>query len=327
MSLLNPSRPRAAHHSSARRGERHSGWTAVATLAALLVPGLGYACACGCGVFDVGTGAMFPDGAGGTVYAEFDQMDQNRNWSGTSPAPADQNQDIRIRTAFYTVGAQYMFHRSWGISFDLPYWSRSFTTTDPDNGVQLRFDHGAIGDIRLRAQYTGFSHDMSTGLSFGVKLPSGESTYANFDPDTQISSGSTDLLLGAYHLGKLAEDGSWNYYLRGLWQQPVASKSVYRPGSELLGVVGGYYHGWTFGSGARLVPVLQLTAALRGHDGGTMGRPADSGYTRLVVAPGVELTIDRLRIYTEAGFAVYNNMSGNQLVARQLYKLSLSYSF
>lgn len=291
-----------------------------------LAPGAALACACGCGVFDIGMGAMFPDGPGGTVYAEADFMDQNRNWSGTSSSPADANEDRRIRTLFYTLGGQYLFNRSWGVSVDLPYWDRRFTTTD-ENGAAVTFQHAAVGDVRIRGIYTGFSADLSTGLTFGLKLPTGDSTYANFDPDTEIGTGSTDLLLGAYHLGRLTEDGRWGYFLRGQWQQPLASKAVYRPGAELVGVLGTYFGGWTLGPSSRITPVMQLTAAYRGHDGGTLGHPDMSGYTRLIVQPGVELSIDRVRFYAEAGYAVHNNMVGQQLVARELYKLSVSYAF
>ncbi len=42
---------------------------------------------------------------------------------------------------------------------------------------------------------------MSSGLSLGVKLPTGDWTYPNFDRDTSIGTGTTDLLLGGYHLG------------------------------------------------------------------------------------------------------------------------------
>lgn len=294
---------------------------------ALAAPVVSEACACGCGIFDVGTGAMFPEGAGGQVYVETDFLDQDRNWSGTSSAPADANEDLRIRSQFYTAGLQYMFNRRWGVSVDVPYWSRKFTTTDGETGDPVTFDHGAIGDIRLRAHYTGFSEDMSTGVSLGVKLATGDSTYANFDPDTEIGTGSNDLLVGAYHLGKLTSDSSWNYYVRGMWDQPVTSKAVYRPGYEVLGVAGVYYHGWTSSSGLRIVPLAQMTVAVRGHDGGTMGHPEDTGYTRLIAAPGLEVAYDRFRLYAEAGFSVHDNVSGNQLVARRMFKLSASYSF
>jgi hypothetical protein len=285
-----------------------------------------WACACGCGVFDVGTGAMFPDSSGGMLFAEADFMDQNKNWSGTSQASADNNSDKQIRTEFYTLGAQYMFSRSWGLQVDAPYWQRRFTTTD-DSGDTATFSHGALGDIRIRGIYSGFSADMSTGLTFGLKLPTGDSTYADFDPDTEIGSGSTDLLLGAYHLGRLSSDNRWSYFVRGQLQQPIAHKSQYRPGNEIIGVGGVYYDAAASGSGAKVTPLIQLTAAYRGHDGGPMGHPEDSGYTRLIVSPGLEVRLSRVRLYAEAGFAVYNNMSGNQLVARQLYKVSASVGF
>src|ERR1700730_12715122 len=65
-----------------------------------LTPGLSWACACGCGVYEVGTASLFPKGAGGTVWFEYDYMDQNINWSGTKPASANANNDKRIRTHF-----------------------------------------------------------------------------------------------------------------------------------------------------------------------------------------------------------------------------------
>ena len=292
----------------------------------LWAPTAAHACACGCGVFDVGTGAMFPDGAGGVVSIEADFLNQNTNWSGTSAAPADNNGDKHIQTQFYTAGLQYMFNRRWGIQVDVPYWSRKFTTED-DSGNIGTFNHSAIGDIRIRGVYTGFSPDMSSGLTFGLKLPTGDSNYANFDPDTEIGSGSTDLLLGGFHRGRLTKDGKVGYFLRGQWEQPVQSKSNYRPGNEVIGVAGTYFEGLRSSDAFSLTPLVQVTAAYRGHDGGTDGHPGDSGYTRLIVGPGVEAHFSKVRVYAEAGFAVYNNVSGNQLISKQLYKVTAYYSF
>ena len=56
--------------------------------------------------------------------------------------------------------------------------------------------------MKVMGLYTGFSEDRSSGIIFGLKLPSGDHTYANFDPDTEIGTGSTDVILGAYHVGK-----------------------------------------------------------------------------------------------------------------------------
>jgi hypothetical protein len=295
-----------------------------ALLLGLMTPGVTWSCACGCGVFDVGTGAMFPEGAGGILFIQSDFMDQNKNWSGTSQAPADDNGDKRIRTQFNTIAAQYMLNRSWGLQIDVPYWNRKFTAIDEDTGDIVTFNHSATGDVRIRGIYTGFSPDLSTGITFGLKLSNGDSSYANFDPDTEIGSGSTDILLGAYHQGRISSDNRWSYFARGMLEQPVRHKAAYRPGNELTGVAGVYYDVPTTGSKFKVTPLVQLTVAYRGHDSGPMGEPENTGYKRVIVAPGVELHVSRVSIYLEAGFAVYNDMTGDQLVAKKLYKVSVS---
>ena len=84
------------------------------------------------------------------------------------------------------------------MSIKVPYWFRTFRT---DIGIPGAPDvetyrHSALGDIRVLGTYTGFSADMSSGLSVGLKLPTGDWTYPNFDRDTSIGTGTTDLLLG-----------------------------------------------------------------------------------------------------------------------------------
>ena len=80
-----------------------------------------WGCACGCGIFEVGTSSMFPNGSGGMAFLEYDFMDQHQNWSGTSSASADSNSDKEIRTHFITVGAQYMFNREHGLQLEIPF--------------------------------------------------------------------------------------------------------------------------------------------------------------------------------------------------------------
>lgn len=297
------------------------------TLLSSLLPGIALACSCGCGVFDIGTGSMFPGHAGAMVFAEYDFMDQNKNWSGTSRAPADNNGDKDIRTSFMDMGLQYMFNRSWGVTVEVPYWNRYFKTTDEDTGDVVASTHGALGDIRIKGVYSGFSPDMSTGITFGLKFPTGDSTYANFDPDTQIGSGSTDTLLGAYHLGKFGADGRWNWFAQFQWQQPVAHKDSYRPGTEVDAVAGVYYSGWSFGSSGKVAPVLQLKGIYRDHDGGPMGDPQNSGYTRFLLTPGVQVDVSKVSIYMDLGIPIHTNTTGNQLVAPLLWKLNVGYHF
>jgi hypothetical protein len=296
-------------------------------LLASLAPAAVFACACGCGVFDVGTASMFAQHAGGMVFLEYDYMDQSRNWSGTSRAPADNNEDKRIRTRFMNVGLHHQFDRAWGLKLELPYWNRQFQTTDPDTGDLVGFTHGAVGDVRLKGVYTGFADDMSTGITFGLRLPTGDSTYVNFDPDTQIGSGSTGAILGAYHLGNIGSSGQWRYFVQAQWDQTIAHKAVYRPGNELVAAAGAYYEGWNVSPSVKIAPVVQLNASYRGHDGGDLGHPGDSGYTRLLVTPGIEVDAGRFTAFVDVGLPLFLNTSGNQLVSAQFWRANLSYHF
>jgi hypothetical protein len=310
---------------NARAPSKWSALWVMTCLLSLAASGLTYACACGCGIFDVSTAAMFPTGGGVTMFVEQDFMNQHRNWSGTSSAPAQENADKRIRTNFWTVGGQYMFNRSWSLQVEVPYWQRRFVTAD--DGAVGAFTHSALGDLRLRAAYIGFSDDLSTGITFGMKLPTGDSSYAHFDPDTQIGTGSTDLLLGAYHMGRLTSDNRWTWFTSAQWQQPVMHKDSYRPGAELNGVFGVYHSGWRFGNSWRIAPLLQLAGSNRGHDGGPLGNPQDSGYSRVFLSPGVQLDAGKVRLYADVSRALYTNASGNQLVASTLFKMSVSMHF
>src|SRR5581483_3615675 len=90
-----------------------------------------------------------------------------------------------------------------------------------------------IGDIRIRGIYSGFSEDMSTGVTFGLKLPTGSYTHNDefgaVDRDTEIGSGSTDLLLGAYHRGRaFAPNLSWFGQVQ--LDLPMMTRDGYRPG-------------------------------------------------------------------------------------------------
>jgi hypothetical protein len=301
-------------------------WLCLLAFAAGFLPAAAFACACGCGVFSVGTSSLFPGGSGASAYLEYDYLNQTENWNGTSSAPASQNEDRNIRTGFYTVGGRYMFNRDWGISVQVPYWNRLFVT-ELDNGSIGGFHHDALGDIRVLGMYTGLSDDMSSGLMFGVKLPTGDYTYPNFDRDTAIGTGSTDLILGAYHQSMLGADGTWNWFVQGQWERAVATRDSYRPGDELDAAAGVYYNGWTFGATSQIAPVLQLIVSDRLHDSGVNADPANSGYQRLLAAPGIEYDSGNFRIYADIEVPVYQNTHGNQLVAPRAYKLIMAYSF
>jgi len=284
------------------------------------------ACACGCGVFDVGTSALLPNGANTTVFLQASYLDQNSNWAGGSSAPKADNDDKHIRSEFYVAGLQEMFNRDWGIMVELPYTQRHFSTLDDDTGALADFNHGSIGDIRISGMYTGFSEDMSTGLSFGLKLATGDWQYPGFDRDTEIGTGTTDLLLGGYHQTHFGQ-GNWGGFIQTQLDQPLNTRAGYRPGTELDTAFGVYSSGWNLGSGVRLTPILQALVSLRARDAGENADPANSGYQRLLFAPGLELRIRRIRLYADVESPVYQHVNGNQLVPHWQGKLTASLGF
>ena len=170
-------------------------------LSILAAPGLARACACGCGVFEVGSTLMRPIGVGGFAAFEYDYMNQNQNWSGTSKAPAADNDDKQIKTNFYNANFQYMFDQKWGLMANVPYWNRYFLTAG-DDGTLVPYHYSSLGDLRFTGVYSGFADDMCTGLTFGFKLPTGDYTVPGPDRDNQIGTGSTDTLLGGVSPGQ-----------------------------------------------------------------------------------------------------------------------------
>lgn len=303
-----------------------------------LAPSLTWACACGCGVFEVGTASLFPEGAGGQVWLQYEYMDQYIDWHATTPASAGQNNDKYIRTDFMEAGAQYMFNRKWGVMLEVPYWIRDYKGAYQGNNDDLQwFQDNAIGDIRIQGMYTGLSEDMSTGLLLGAKVPSGYWHYPPYDRDTQIGSGSTDLLMGAYHLGTFPtqlgavpvtfRDRPFNWYAQVNYDLPLWGQDNYTPGRELDGAAGTYYNFGNVGFLNEVAPMLTFLVSDRTRDRGANADPADSGYTRLVVAPGGEIGFGPIRTYADIEIPIFQNMNGYQLTAPFATKLIISYSF
>jgi hypothetical protein len=304
-----------------------------------LLPTLSFACACGCGVFDVGTATMLPTGPGGVVYLEDDYMDQNQNWVGSHAAPASANTDKEIETNFGGVGFDYQFNSDWGMAVKVPYWDRIFRTDigTPSVPDVTTYRHSALGDIRVVGRYTGFSSDLSTGVTLGLKLPTGDWTYPNFDRDTSIGTGTTDLLLGGYHLGGFRGNSHLKWFAEALLDKPFNYREGYKPGTETDAALGMLYDGIRLGQSASLAAVLQVIGSYRSHDSGVNADPPNSGYHRVLLSPGLEASFGQWKVYGDAEYRLYHYANAassvayegtqGQLVATWLFKFMVSYSF
>ena len=299
----------------------------VGLLAAALTPGLVHACACGCSVFDVATSSMLPKGQGGMAWLQYDYQDQNRNWSGASRAPAANNDDREIETHFATAGFQYMFNSSWGVQLEVPFDYRRFKADDGTGNIASHH-WSQLGDIRLEGIYSGFFADLSAGVTFGLKLPTGSYTEEPdfVDRDTQIGTGSTDILLGGFYRGNITKDEKWDWFAQLQLDVPVLIQAGYRPGIELNTAAGIDYKGFSLGR-MRISPVAQAIFSERTSDSGSAANPDNSGYQRILLSPGIEFHIHPVKIYADAEFPVYQDFTGNQLAAPVLFKLSASWMF
>jgi hypothetical protein len=313
------------------------------------------ACACGCSVFDVGFGGLpQEDDHGGRVFYEWDHSNQTQNWIGNSKAPADANLDKNVRTDWHSIGFLYMFNRDWGVSAKLPYYvDRSFTTTDPNSLMLNTFPSRDIGDLEIMGMYTGFSNDQSTGVMFGLKLPTGMYTAPGLDRDTQIGTGSTDLILGAFHRGLITGDNAWQYFAQIRSLLPFAYRAafnadagifeVYKPGAQVDGSAGIVYNnGYNILGFDKITPILQVIGSHRQRDTGAAADTLNSGFDRLMIAPAVEFTkvIDEvnkrvIKVYFDVEIPFYyrvnaaiNDKGGQgQLIAPVMYRLITSYNF
>ena len=319
------------------------------------------ACACGCSVFDVG-GLDLPQEQdhGGRVFFEFWDVDQTQNYVGSSKAPAAINLDKRLNTQWYNVGFSYNFNRDWGVMVRIPTAARTLTTDTGDFAGITSFNSKNIGDIEIMGMYTGFFQDMSTGIIFGVKLPTGTFQAFGMDRDNQIGTGSTDLELGAFHRGLLSGDNAWQYFLQILGRQPFLSQAGFDPQAAFDGnpnptVQQTYYPGLQVDAAAGIVynnlyhvlgldkitPLGQVIVSHRERDTGTGADPFNTGFDRVMLSPGVEFTkvVDEannrvVKLYADVEVPIYYRVNAannagteGQLIAPYLIKVVASYNF
>jgi hypothetical protein len=320
------------------------------------------ACACGCSVFDVG-GLDMPQEQdhGGRIFAEFWSQDQTQNYVGSSRAPASLNTDKEIKTQWYNVGMEYNFNRDWGIMIRVPVTADRSLTTETDflfPGQIQTFNSKSFGDLEIMGVYTGFFPDMSTGAIFGLKLPTGTYTQLGLDRDNQIGTGSTDLILGAFHRGMLSGDNAWQYFSQFVWRQPFAYHQApdpqgffdgnlgvvqtYHPGMQIDGAIGIVYNNWYNVLGFdKITPLGQVILSHRDTDSGTGSDPLNSGFDRVMLSPGIEFTkvLDEankyvLKTYVDVEIPIYyrataanNAGTEGQLVAPYLLKVVSSFNF
>ena len=287
-------------------------------------PAAASACsACGCMLTsDFSSEGLFAQ-PGLRLDLRYDHIDQKILRSGThrldrAQIPLPQAREIEQRTVNNYVTASLDYSRSpdWDVTVQLPFVGRGHTTIAPGDTAVSTSRTTDVGDMRVIARFQGFPTKSIFGLQLGVKLPIGSwqdsflrgSQAGNpLDRGLQAGAGTTDLIAGVYHFGRLA--GKFDYFLRSTLDAPVDRRRDYKPGIVVDSSAGVRDVGF-----GRVVPELATNLRLAEQDTGAESDRLNSGGELLYISPGVSARVGaRARLYGLVSVPVYQRVVGYQL--------------
>ena len=312
---------------------------ALAAALAAGIPSIALACAsCGCSLSSDWETQGLTSGPGWRLDLRYDYINQSQLRSGTGKVnlaaftPFPQAREIESVTTnrYTTVGIDYSPNKTWGFNLQLPYVDRFHQTIAPGDTDISESNTHALGDVRFTARYQGFTEVRNMGLTFGLKLPSGEHKQ-NFnqgvqagnplDRGLQAGTGSTDLLLGVFYTGALGRDVDW--FSRAQYQRAISIADDYRPGQSINLSGGLRYLGFETAT-----PELQLNYVHSGHDRGANADEANSSGTMLYLSPGVTVAVSKqVKVYGYVQLPLYQNLTGFQLAPRWSATAGVRYAF
>jgi hypothetical protein len=307
-------------------------------LASSLAAPSAYACsACGCTLNSDWASQGLAASGGWRFDVRYDFFEQDQLHSGTdSVSRADFSFPTDQEVQQYTVNRNYTFsldfspNKDWGFSAILPWFDRSHATiAEGDTAISTSHDEG-ISDLRLMARYAGFDAQRSTGIEFGIKLPTGQFNSpfesgpqqgALLDRGVQLGTGTTDVLVGVYNFGALSPD--WGYFAQALVQQALNSREDFKPGTGV-----NLNLGLRYTAGATFVPQLQINARVEKREQGAEADVENSGATLVYLSPGVTWNISRrFSAFAFVQVPLYQRVNGLQIEATQLASVGMHYHF
>jgi hypothetical protein len=228
------------------------------------------------------------------------------------------------------------FNQDWGVNVLVPIVDRRHEHIHNHMGAQIpeSWDFTEPGDVRVVARRRLASTEDSaatsvatSGLNFGLKLPTGKTDVRNADGDPaertlQPGSGTTDAVLGAYYSQALpTRNLSW--FVQALAQLPLNYHEDYQPGNRVS-----IDTGLRYDAGDRLGLMVQLNALFKARDKGGEAEPEDTGGKFLFVSPGLSYALTRqFQAYGFVQLPIYQNVNGVQLVAKYSAVVGLNMRF
>lgn len=233
-----------------------------------------------------------------------------------------------------SLAVDYSVNPDWAVNVLLPVYSRTHSTFGdgssgiayPDPNALNTSSSQGIGDVKVTTRYSGLSADHSIGIIFGLKLPTGETkdTFRDGSPldrGLQLGTGTTDLLLGAYHFGTINRD--WDYFSQAVLQVPLDTNDHFRPGDGLNITAGVRYMSFD-----NFIPQLQINARAERRESGANADVANSGAILMYLSPGATVPISKnLQVYGFLQIPIYQRVNGYQLETESLASVGLHYNF
>lgn len=271
----------------------------------------------------------------------YEQIKQDQPQTGSDRISVGQiprhHDEVSTRNRNWLATLDYTFDADWGVSVSLPYVDRSHLHVHNHGGAQIpeSWDFRAAGDARVLARYRLATFEQgeqeprlgTSGLTFGLKLPTGRIDVRNADGDLaerslQPGTGTTDALVGLYYAQLLPmKDLSW--FGQAMLQAPLNSRDQFRPGRRLSLDAGLRYEL------SELVGLmLQVNGLYRGRDQGANAEPDDSGGSSWFLSPGISVGLTKdLRLYGFYQVPIHQNVNGVQLIARRAGAVGMSLRF
>ena len=254
-------------------------------------------------------------------------------------------ENMRTINQMLNLDIDYSIDQKWNVALDLPLVMRDHAHTFDAAGnffkQQAKFN--GLGDVRVIGKYKFDSaeHHAGSGMSFGVKLPTGAIDKTMTPPDpanpampyalersSQPGTGSIDLLMGMYY-HRDAENSPWGWFVSGQLQSAVSTRDNYRPGNSLNLDLGAHY-----AFAPTLTGLLQLNTQSKNRDTGLNANPASGGYS-VNLSPGLSFVIapkTNLYSFVQIALLQYANTQpgvagSGQLTAPWSFAIGISHSY
>ncbi len=278
---------------------------------------------CGCSLSSDWALQNFNSSAGTEIDGRFEYFAQDQLRSGTHAVdrgtltfPNDDEVQQKTLNRGYWLTIDQAIGANWGITAQLPSYSRFHTTiAEGDTDISSSRASG-IGDARILGRYQQQTLHQGWSFQFGLKLPTGKTDQTFFagpqagellDRGLQLGTGSTDAIVGASYFLRFAN--AWSAFAQTVVEVPFTAKDDYRPAASFNTNVG---IRWL--NTSRCTPQLQINARWDTREHGANADFDNSGDTIVDISPGLTVDVTQTsNLFVFLQLPLYQRVNGLQI--------------